>query len=112
MRQRQPDRAQLQQAGSERVEKAARDVDVRHRVAIEQDFAAAKVKEEGENRDAGCKPRQLPGLAVPAPDGCGAHSRCVSSRKIWKRASISSRESDCSRSVPKRSTANDPITPP
>lgn len=39
-------------------------------------------------------------------------SRCVSSRNRLKRASISSRVSLCSRSVPNSSTANDPVTPP
>ena len=40
------------------------------------------------------------------------YSKCVSSRNIWKRASISSRVSVCSRSVPNLSTANEPMTPP
>jgi hypothetical protein len=39
-------------------------------------------------------------------------SRCVNSRNRAKRASISSRESIWSRSVPKRSTANEPMTLP
>src|SRR5438045_9331161 len=38
------------------------------------------------------------------------YSRCVSSRKIWKRASISSRVRDRRRSGPKRSTTYDHMT--
>ena len=82
MRQRQPDRAQLQQTRSAGVEHPARDVDVRDRVAIEQNIATAEIKQEGKNRNAGRKPCQQGGFAVPAPDGLSAHSRWVSSRKI------------------------------
>ena len=39
-------------------------------------------------------------------------SKCVSSRKTSNRWSISSRVSDCSRSVPNRSTENEPMTLP
>src|ERR1700730_7726059 len=112
MRQWQPDGAQLQKARGARVEHAAGDVDVRHRVAIEQNLTTPEIEQEGKNRNAGDEPGQQGGFAVPAPDQRSAHSRWVSSRKIRKRASISSRVSNCRRSVPKRSTANDPITPP
>jgi hypothetical protein len=40
------------------------------------------------------------------------YSMCVSSRKVRYRSSISSRVSFCMRSVPKASTAKEPITPP
>ncbi len=57
MRQRQPDRSQLQQAGSLGIEHAPRDIDVRDRVAIKQKIALLKVVEEGKqadkNRDSG-----------------------------------------------------------
>ena len=59
MRQGQPDRPQLQQARSAGVEDAARDVNVRNRIAIEQYFAAAEIEQEGKNRNA-C------GRAMPA----------------------------------------------
>jgi hypothetical protein len=43
MRQGQPDRPQLQQTGSLRIEHAPRNIDVRDGVAIEQKVAALKV---------------------------------------------------------------------
>ena len=49
MRQRQPDRPQLQQARSAGIEYAARDVDVRDRVAIEQYVATPEIEQEGKN---------------------------------------------------------------
>ena len=82
MRQRQPDSPQLQQTWSAGIEYPARNVDVRHRVAVKQDFAAPQVEQEGKNRNARGKPCQQGDFAVPAPDRLRAHSRWVSSRKI------------------------------
>ena len=68
--------------GSAGVEHAARNVDVRDSIAIEQDLAAAEIEQERKNGNAGGKPGQQGGFTVPAPDRLVLHSRWVSSRKI------------------------------
>jgi hypothetical protein len=50
MRQGQPNRPQLQEARSPRVEDTPRNVDMGDGIAIEQDVAAAKIQEEGDDR--------------------------------------------------------------
>jgi hypothetical protein len=44
----------LQQAWGARVEDSARDVDVRDGIAVEEDFSAAEIVEEREDRDGEC----------------------------------------------------------
>src|SRR5580698_3670621 len=121
MRQRQPHRAELQQAGSAGVEDPPGGVDVRYGIAVQKQSTVLEIIGERNERDARGQLGHKRSLTIPIMSGLGfrrlgagspAHSRWVNSRKTWKRASISSRVSDCRRSVPKRSTANDPITPP
>ena len=68
MGKREPDRAQLQQSRRARIKHPARDVDVRHRVAVEQNLAAPEIKQEGKNRDTGGDPGQQGSFPVPAPN--------------------------------------------
>jgi len=82
MRQRQPDCPQLQQARCPGIEYAARDVDMRNRIAIKQYVATPEIEQEGKNRNTRGKPRQQGCFAIPAPDRPRPHSRWVSSRKI------------------------------
>src|SRR5579884_3670326 len=112
MRQRKPNCPQLQEAGSSRIEYAARNVDMGHCIAEQKNVAAMHADQQGEDRKASRKDHDDECLAIPAPLGYIGHSRWVSSRNTWKRASISALVKFCNRSVPKRSTANDPITPP
>jgi hypothetical protein len=63
----------LQKSGGFRIEDAARDVEVGNRVTIEQHISALKIKQEGKNRNAGCKPGQKPNLGVPD----GTHRRAL-----------------------------------
>src|ERR1700676_678664 len=122
MRQRQPHGAELQQAGSAGVEYAASDINVGDGINVKKQAAVLEIVGERNERDTSSELGNERGFTIPAMHGLDfhpldavssqAHSRWVSSRKTWKRASISSRVSDCRRSVPKHSTANDPITPP
>src|SRR4029077_2234916 len=114
MRQRQPHRPQLQQTRGARIEDTASDVDVRDGVAVKKDVTVSKINEEGNDRGERRQRRDPGDFRFPPKvrrvlHVRGLHSRWVSSRKTWKRASISSRVNSCRRSVPKRSTVNDPI---
>ena len=51
MRKRQPNRTQLAKAGIERIEDPARDVQMRHRVAIEQQQIMTRAVGEGQNAE-------------------------------------------------------------
>jgi len=84
VRQGQPDRAQLQQARSFRIENAARYVDVRDGVAVEQHIDGAVVVEKRKNGDKDRQPHQPHDLdlGIRRRGPLRLHSRCVSSRKI------------------------------
>ena len=56
----QPDGAKLKKAGRSRIKDAARNVDVRHGVAIKKDGALMVIKDQGANRKCGRDCREQP----------------------------------------------------
>ena len=80
MRQRQPDGAELQQAGSLGVEYSTRDVDVRHGVAVEQQTAMLKVVGERYKRNAGGELSHERGFTIPMSGRLDFHPRGRHSR--------------------------------
>ena len=90
---REPDRPQLQQARGARIDHTAGNVDVSDRIAVKQQVIVPQViKESGNGNDRGDLPDQKH-FAAGRLRLQLFHSRWVSSRKTWKRASISPRVS-------------------
>src|SRR6266498_3811826 len=109
MRERQPHGSQLQRPRSSGVEYPPRNIHVRYGIAVKQKIVVPQAIQESRYGDGGGDLRNQKDIVRI---GWTFHSRWVNSRKTSKRASISPRVRDCRRSVPNRSTAKDPITPP
>src|SRR5258708_5569520 len=108
MRQREPDGSELQWPGRARVDHAAGDVHVGNRVAKQHELVVAKKIKKRSYGDGRGDLRNQENVSLGG--GWAFHSRWVSSRNTPNRSLISSRVRDCRRSVPNRSTANDPMT--
>lgn len=61
MRQRQPDGAKLKKAGRSRIKDAARNVDMRHSIAIKKNGALMVIEDQGASRKCGrnCREQQI-----------------------------------------------------
>src|SRR5438270_11178163 len=107
MRKWKPNSPKLQQAWSARIDYPASNIDVGDRISVKQQVIVAQIiKKSSDGNDRGNLPNQKDFTAGRIRLRV-FHSRWVSSRKTRKRASISPRVSDCRRSVPNFSTAND-----
>ncbi len=131
MRQREPHTSKLDQPWISRVENSASDAQVSHRIAIEQKIVAAHANDQRDKRKRYRSDGDRHGLFALGRTHLEAqrrwsvlpfvredsayeleYSRCEISLNSLNRSSISSRVTSCRRSVPKRSTAKDPMTPP
>ena len=125
VREREPDGADLADAGVERVEDAAGDVQVRDGVSVEQEHVAGKAIGEGEDGEQRGDHAGEDGFVTQgAGDVFGTGGRGNGFRAAWplSRDARAAEERKafldlfglrfCRRSVPKRSTAKEPMTPP
>ena len=109
MRQRQPDGADLVVAGRARIHDAARDVEMRLRIAVIQSPAGMIYVRGSQAADRGQRDEDQREFE---PDASSLLQNSVKSRNSWKRASISSRVSVRKRSTPNFSQQKLPITEP